>query len=157
MKQTIAKFFLSANLAFSALVFANIPASANDMMVMDALARPSHVKESRAGSIYMSVMNHGSNPDKLIGVKTDAAETAELHSVSNVDGIFRMRPVADVAIAAGATVDLTKDMHIMLFGLKAPLVKDNSVRITLDFETSPDLVVDVPIGDDVHIDHAHSN
>jgi periplasmic copper chaperone A len=124
---------------------------------MDAVARPSHVKESRTGSIYMSVMNHGGAADKLIGVKTDVAESAELHSVSNVDGIFRMRPVADVAIAAGATVDLSKDMHIMLFGLRAPLVKDNSVRITLDFETAPDLVVDVPIGDDVHIDHAHSN
>jgi periplasmic copper chaperone A len=157
MTKTFAKNILAANLAFSALVFFAPTASADDMMVMDAVARPSHVKESRTGSIYLNVMNHGSKPDKLVGVRTDAAETAELHSVSNIDGVFRMRPVADVAIGAGATVDLTKDMHIMLFGLKAPLVKDNSVRITLDFETAPDLVVDVPIGDDVHIDHAHSN
>jgi periplasmic copper chaperone A len=100
-------------------------------------------------------MNHGAKPDKLIGIKTDAAESAELHNVTNIDGVFRMRPVADVEIAAGATVDLKDTMHIMLFGLKQPLVKDNSVRITLDFETAPDLVVDVPIGDTKHLDHSN--
>jgi periplasmic copper chaperone A len=127
------------------------------MMVLDATARPSHVKESKTGSIYLSVMNQGAKPDKLIGIKTEAAESAELHNVTNIDGVFRMRPVANVEIGAGAKVDLRNEMHIMLFGLKQPLVKDNSVRITLDFETAPDLVVDVPIGDDVHIDHAHGN
>jgi copper(I)-binding protein len=140
--------------ATSALLLSSI-AQAEDMMAMNAVARPSHVKEALTGVIYLSVMNHGAKDDRLIGVKTDVAETAELHSVSNADGIFRMRPVESVAIAAGATVDLSKDLHVMLFGLKAPLVKDNSIRITLDFETAPDLIVDVPVGEQMHLEHAH--
>ncbi len=155
---TFAKLFAAANITFSCLALAPSAALSADMMAMNAVARPSHVKESLTGVVYLSVMNHGAKADKLIGIKTDVAETAELHNVSNADGIFRMRPVDSVEIAPGATVDLSKGMHVMLFGLKAPLVKDNSIRITLDFETAEDLVVDVPVGEQLHLEHAeHSN
>ncbi len=123
------------------------------MMVMNATARESHHKEARTGAVYLSIMNHGAKPDKLVGIKADVAESAELHSVTTTDGIMRMRPLGTIDIPAGATVNLSNEQHVMLFGLKAPLKKGEFVRLTLDFETADDMMVDAEVGAVAHMDH----
>jgi periplasmic copper chaperone A len=156
MIRNIAKYLRPANIAFALVVWGTSAAAANDMMVMDPVARPSHLAEAKTGAVYFSIMNHGAKADKLIGVKTPVAEVAEFHESSQQDGVFRMRPMDEIALPAGATVDLTKELHVMLFGLNKPLKKDDGFQMTLDFETAPDLVVNVVVGDVVHLEHAHT-
>jgi periplasmic copper chaperone A len=156
MTNTVTKILALANLAFFQFA-ASGTALANDMMVSGAIARTSHVKQSRTGSIYLTLMNHGAKPDQLIGIKTDVAEVAELHKTENTDGVFRMRHLDQLEIPAGASVDLTKDIHVMMFGLTRDLKQDDGFQITLDFATAPDLVVDVAVGETQHLEHAPSN
>jgi periplasmic copper chaperone A len=152
MKKTFAKILAVANLALMQVS----TAQAGDLMVTDAIARESHIKAARTGAIYFNLMNHGAKPDRLIGLSAEIAEAAELHQTSNADGIMRMRPVEGVDLPAGATVKLSPaETHVMLFGLKAPLVKDQSFKLTLDFETAPDETITVLVGKTTHMDHTH--
>jgi periplasmic copper chaperone A len=151
MIRNIAKILALANLTSFVLVGS---AAAQGMMVHQAVARPSHVAGATSGAVYLTLMNHGTVDDELVAVKTDIAEVAEVHSSEQKDGVFSMRAVARVTIPAGGTVDFVKDKHIMLFGLKHPLKKDDGFQMTLDFANAPDLVVNVSVGDVVHLEHS---
>jgi copper(I)-binding protein len=55
-----------------------------------------------------------------------------------------MRPVHGVDIAPGATVELKPSgMHLMLIGLKRPIVQEDLVPVTLTFADGTALVIDV--------------
>lgn len=122
-------------------------ATAGDLMIVNAHAPASLTPLVRSGAIYLSVMNHGAEADKLVNLSTPAASTAELHETSNVDGVMKMRAIAALDIPAGATIDLKPAaLHIMLTGLKAPLKEGDVVALTLGFEKAGDVTVEVKVG-----------
>ena len=43
---------------------------------------------------YMTIMNKGAAPDRLIGASTSAAGRVELHEMAMKDGVMTMRPVS---------------------------------------------------------------
>src|SRR5690606_11444702 len=56
---------------------------------------------------YLMITNKGSAPDRLIGGSATVAGRLEVHEMSVVDGVMRMRPLKDgLEIAPGATVEL---------------------------------------------------
>ncbi|CCE01142.1 conserved hypothetical protein [Bradyrhizobium sp. STM 3809] len=63
--------------------------------------------------------------------------------MSTRDGVMVMRPVEEgLPIPAGQTVALTSGgLHLMLTGLKAPLVEGRSVAVTLQFERAGKMAV----------------
>jgi len=72
---------------------------------------------------------------KLIGVKSSAAETAELHQMSNEGGVMRMRHVDSLDLPAGEVVTLQPGgYHVMLFDIKRPLKAGEQVGVTLVIE-----------------------
>src|SRR5262245_25155120 len=85
---------------------------------------------------YMRITNNGSAPDSLIGGSSEVAGRFELHEMTVVDGVMRMRPLAKgLEVKPGETVELKPgSFHIMLMGLKQPLVKGQKVKGTLVFE-----------------------
>jgi len=119
-----------------------------DLQVTDAWARATVAGQSSA-AVYLTIANRGSGGDRLLGVATPIVKSATLHSSSSEGGVMRMRPLEDgIAIPAGVTVKLQPSGdHIMLTGLSAPLAKESSFPLSLDFERSGQRQVDVQVRD----------
>ena len=102
---------------------------------------------ARTGAIYLTLVNDGA-ADALVGADTEAADRAELHTHVHENGMMAMREVEAIAVPAGGTARLEPHGdHVMLFGLRGPLVAGEVLRLTLDFETGEPLTLDVPIRD----------
>lgn len=89
---------------------------------------------------------------RLVGVSSPAAGAAEVHEMKVEKDVMKMRSVPELDLPAGQTVSLKPGgYHVMLLDLKAPLVKDSSVPVTLRFknakgvESKLDLVLPVAL------------
>jgi periplasmic copper chaperone A len=132
-------------LAFPLLCLTATPPLASDIMVMDAYARASLTPSATSGAAYMTLMNHGVAADTLVKVTTDAAN-AEIHETQTIDGVMKMRPVERLVLQPNATVALVPGgLHLMLTGLKAPLKDGGTIKLTLTFEKSGAITVDIPV------------
>ena len=71
-------------------------------------------------------------PMKLVGVSTPVAGVAEVHEMKMEGDVMKMRAIPVIDLPAGKKVDLKSGgYHIMLMDLKAPLVKESSLPVTL--------------------------
>lgn len=92
----------------------------------------------KIGGGYLTVMNHGDAPDRLIKVEAPFAERAEIHESSVEDGVAKMREIeGGVVVKPGETVEFAPGgKHLMFVGLKAPLTKGEKVKGALVFEAA---------------------
>ena len=83
----------------------------------------------------------------------------EIHTHIREGDILRMRPVAAVELPPGETVTLQPGgFHLMLIGLKEPLIQGQTVPVTLRFERAGELQVVLaiaPAGARGPMGHAH--
>jgi len=118
-----------------------------DITIRQGWSRPTAGGMSM-GVGYLVVINRGQSPDTLVSASTPAAESVEFHESTLVDGMSRMRPRADIPLPAGATVKLEPGgLHLMLVGLKAPLVAGTQVPLTLEFRKAGRVTIDISVGD----------
>ncbi|MCK8780826.1 copper chaperone PCu(A)C [Rhizobium sp. NTR19] len=113
---------------------------------------------------YLTIVNSGTEGDRLLGGSTPAAERLELHESSLVDGVARMRPARQgIEIPAGGTVSLQPGgTHIMLVGPKMRPPEGGSFKATLQFEKAGPVEVEFvvqgkppqPAGPEDHSGHA---
>lgn len=95
---------------------------------------------------YLEIRNSGKAPDRVIGADTPAAERVELHVMSTRDGVMRMRQVGDFEVPARQRLVLQPGgSHLMLVGLKRPLAKGDRVPLTLRFERSGELKIELEV------------
>nr|WP_237182563.1 copper chaperone PCu(A)C [Roseomonas marmotae] len=98
------------------------------------------------GAGYMTLTNKGGTADRLVGARAVIARTVEIHTHSMEGGVMRMRPVPGIDLPPGASVTLQPGgLHIMLIGLKQPLVKDSRVPLTLVFEKAGEVPVELAV------------
>jgi hypothetical protein len=88
------------------------------------------------GAGYFSLTNTGATADRLIAATAAAADHIEIHEMTMVDGVMRMRPVKDgIALEPGKTVEFKSNaFHLMLVDLKEPLQQGQRIKGTLTFE-----------------------
>jgi len=113
---------------------------------------------SSVSAVYMTIKNSG-DEDRLVGISSDISENAELHS-SKVDenGVASMEMIKILDVPPGETIELNPGgMHIMLIGLKEPLVGKESVNLKLKFEKSGEVMLEVPVMKSNHGDHNHNH
>jgi hypothetical protein len=114
--------------------------------VFDAWARATP-PGAENGAVYLKIMNHGAG-DRLVGARTSAARTAELHTSATRDGVVEMRRIDALPIDAGATVELAPGgTHVMLVGLASPLEAGAHLALVLLFANAGEVVVDVVVVD----------
>ena len=125
-------------LAFAAalLIAGTAAAQEGAVEVTDAWARATPGKAEN-GAAYLTIVSP--TPDRLTGLSTPVAKTAELHTMTMEGtmegGVMKMRPLAGVDLAAGQKVALKPGgVHIMLVGLNQPLRPGQSFPLTLCFE-----------------------
>ena len=112
------------------------PASAGDLTVTGAWAR-STAPGVGMGAIYLTIDNGSTKSDRLLKLRTPVAATAEVHRTEVLDGIVRMREVAVLHVAAGERIEFKPGgHHVMLTGLRKPLVEGQIFDLELVFEVS---------------------
>jgi len=71
----------------------------------------------------------------LVEARTGASATTEVHEMSMVDNVMKMRAVPRIDIPAGRTVELKPGgYHLMLIDIREPMTVGRKVPITLVFE-----------------------
>ncbi|HSK39088.1 MAG TPA: copper chaperone PCu(A)C [Arenibaculum sp.] len=116
-----------------------------DLTIVSPWARATAPSAS-AGVAFMVVENAGQAVDRLVAARSPAAERVEFHTHLMEDGIMRMRPVPVIEVPPAGKVELKPGgYHLMLLGLKRPLVEGESFPITLSFEHAGTLQVEAVV------------
>ena len=138
----IARF--SPVLAALALTLSAAPLAA-EMVVGEGYARASN---TRAGAAFLTVENTGETADRLVDVRSDAAQRVELHvHRMNAEGVMSMAHAEEgFEVAAGETLVLERGgKHVMFLGLSESWEQGDSVELTLVFETAGEVEVTLPV------------
>jgi hypothetical protein len=110
-----------------------------------ARATPGNV---RNGAVYMVIENTGTAPDRLVGASTPAAARAEFHLSAASGGIATMTRLDAIEVSPGEPVVLRPGgLHLMLLDLTEKLVTDRTFPLTLTFERSGSVTVEVHVED----------
>lgn len=118
---------LATAVALSAIL--SVPAWSADVRIVNAWARATAPGQAVAG-VFMDLS--ADRPMSVVGGASPASERVELHTMSMQDGVMVMRPIPEIPLPAGQTVQLKPGgLHVMLIGLKAPLQEGKTVPLTL--------------------------
>jgi len=120
-----------------------------------ALAQPTQLEVNNAwagatpgkaenGAAYLTIQSP--TADRLVSVSSPVAKKAELHSMSMLGAVMKMRPIDGLDVPAGQPVALKPGgEHIMLMGLNQQLHEGQSFPLTLDFEKAGPRTVTVTV------------
>ena len=118
---------LTTTLLFITLIFG----CTNNINISNAWSRalPATAKNT---AVFLTVNNNTKDAITLTGGHTDVAETLELHQHTHNNGVMQMRQLQTIDIAAGEKQQFSPgDYHIMLLGLKQPLLDGDNFELTL--------------------------
>lgn len=144
MSHTLGRALLGLLAAF---VLPAMPVSAQSATVT---VRDAWVREAGAGrpttAAFMILENKGAVLRALLRGSASVGDTLELHEMKRDDGMMRMSPVQRIEIPAHGEVALRPGgLHLMIFGLKAPLTVTDSVALTLTFDDGSVLTLKAPV------------
>ena len=106
----------------------------SSVVVRDAWVREVPAGRTVTGA-FMVLENTGTIARALVHGKASVGDTLELHEMKRTDGMMSMSPVQRIAVAAeGETALRPGGYHLMLFGLKKPLVVNDTIQLTLTFD-----------------------
>lgn len=121
------------------------PARVGEISVEQPWARAS-IGRSRPAAAYFTVRNEGGEPDRLTAMASPAAGMAEIHTMTNENGVMRMHPAGPQEIPPdGRLVLKPGGLHVMLMQLREPLVEGDTVSLELTFEQAGTVTVNAPI------------
>jgi hypothetical protein len=137
------------SLLAAAAVLVALPAAAHDYTAGDIHIGHPWTRAAAAGAngaAFMRLTNGGAQPDRLIAAASPVARVVELHTHIREGEVMRMRPVPDIPVPAGQTVELRPGgLHVMLIGLTAPLQQGSRVPLMLRFERAGEVAVDLAV------------
>ena len=129
-------------LAINGQVHAQIP-DAKSIVIDHPWARATPAG-AKTGAAYMTLINNGDSGDRLLAAKTPVADSVQFHSVSEENGVSRMREMRAVEVPPGGKVTFSPGgMHIMVVGLKQPLKEGQTFPLSLTFEKAGKVEVTV--------------
>ncbi len=134
---------LAALATLSALA---VPAAAHDYRLGDlTVVHPviyAAPPTARALGGYLTIVNDGDTPDRLVAVSLEAeGARADLHRSEMEDGVMRMLETEAIEVPAEGEAALAPGgAHVMITGLEVPAVGD-TVEATLTFERAGPLAV----------------
>jgi len=101
---------------------------------------------ARNGAVYLMLHNSGAKPDRLLSVSSEVAQSVMIHQSVSQDDRVSMAHVNDVMIKARSMIEFKPGgYHLMLMGLKRPLVAGEHFELTLQFENAGTVVTKVMI------------
>ncbi|MGH8028375.1 MAG: copper chaperone PCu(A)C [Arenimonas sp.] len=116
------------------LLFATGGAVAGKLTVTSAWARAT-APGAGMGAVYLHIENGSTKSDRLLKLSTSVAASASVHRTEIVDDVARMREVAMLHVAPGEKIEFAPGgLHVMLMGLKKPLVVGQKFELEMLFE-----------------------
>jgi len=98
------------------------------------------------GAAYLMVHNNGATIDTIIEIKSPIATSVMMHNNVSDNGNVRMEHVGQLAVKPRGMVTFKPGgLHIMLMGLKGPLVAGQSFPITVVMEKAGEITAVVNI------------
>jgi hypothetical protein len=95
-------------------------------------------------AVYADIV--ANRADTLLGASTPVAETADMHSTLEQDGMMQMRPLGEVRMTAGQEVRFEPGgKHIMLSKIRQVLPAGTRFPLTLRFAVAGDVAVTVKV------------
>lgn len=116
-----------------------------DVTFADYYAQPS------IGKVGIAFFTATSNSnDTIIGIASDCCAAVEMHRDERIGGVASMRRISEMMLKKNEPRHVQPDNksgeHIMLIGLKEPLVAGDNVDITFTFSKAPAQRVTFPVG-----------
>jgi periplasmic copper chaperone A len=103
-------------------------------------------KGMKVGAAIMVLHNKANKDDELIRAETPLTSRVELHTMSEENGIMKMREVKSIPIKASEYTTLSPSgYHIMLMDLSKPLKADDEFQMTFYFKNSAPVTATIPI------------
>jgi copper(I)-binding protein len=120
--------------------------SAHEAWARPALAATGTDSGANLTAVYLTLENRGNQSERLIGVTTEMADTAEIHETQTGDGRAGMQWMDFVEIPPNSAVKFRPGgYHIMLTHLKRDLIAGQTFTIRLQFESGKTLQVVVNV------------
>ena len=122
------------------------PALASDIHIEMTYARATPAGATTAAA-FMVIRNDAKADDTLVSAVSPSAKIVQIHEMTMVGGIMRMREVqGGLKVPASGTVSLRPGgYHIMLIGVVRPMQKGQSFSLSLHFKNAGDVSVSVPV------------
>jgi copper(I)-binding protein len=104
-------------------------------------------QDGATSAVYFKLVNNGAQPDRLVSVQADVAESAEIHESWLEGDVMRMRPLPEgVEIPAQGDLEFKPGAyHVMLIGLKRDLQVGDRFPVLLTFEKGGTLRVEAEV------------
>jgi copper(I)-binding protein len=147
---TIAKIFITSvitvNLVGGAL--AN-PKQQHSLEIKKPYATSTAPGQPHGAVFIHEITNKSGSADELIGGRSSAAGSVEVHKMEMSNNIMRMREIPSIPIPARGKASLDKGskegFHLMLMNLKQPLKVGDKIPMTLIFKQAGEIEVIVPV------------
>jgi periplasmic copper chaperone A len=121
---------------------------AGDVRIGHPYATPSLAGASSGAAYIATLESTSAKPDRLLRASTPLAGSVELHTMSvGADGVMRMRMLDAIAVVPDQPIKMRpgQGTHLMLVGLKQPLVEGERFPMTLEFERAGKVDVKVVV------------
>ncbi len=148
-RSIISLFFVTMIVILALLtgVLTSCGQKAPKISVENVFSRPAVVIEDKMGGmgvVYLTLVNAGSVPDRLIRVQSAVANKAEVHEASIKNGRPTMQAVeGGLEIPAKGRIEFRSGgYHIMLMRLKRNLEAGDRFEVVLEFEKSGTMTVE---------------
>lgn len=120
-----------------------------DITVMHPVATPSRPGVKSGGVFFNAIENRGDQADRLVGASSPVAGRVEVHEMSTVDNVMRMREIGSIEIPAGSKVPMARGTppgyHLMLMEMTRPVSVGDRFPLTVEFERAGKLDVEVVV------------
>ena len=147
------KHFLSIISSFVLMFAVSSSAFASEYKIGDLVVNhpviPATVKTAPVAAGYLTIKNNGNESDRLVSVSADFSAKQQIHTMTMIDGIMRMRPLKDgVIIEAGGEATLRAGgNHLMFMKLNEQMEAGQTRKVTLVFEKAGALEVEMVVVD----------
>jgi len=146
--------FISAVSAIVLSIFAYCTAAVADEykignLVVKHPVIPATVKAAPVAAGYLKITNNGKQADRLVSISADFSAKQQIHTMTMIDGVMRMRPLKDgVEIPAGGEATLRSGGdHLMFMKLNEQMEAGQMRKVTLKFEKAGELDVEMIVVD----------
>ena len=116
-----------------------------EISVEDAWARPVPAAGGN-GAVFFRLVNTGNEADQLIGGESPVAGSVEIHKTTMEEGVMRMEHIPGLELPVkGEALLEPVGYHVMLIGANTSLALGDTLPITLRFEKSGEIQMEVQV------------
>jgi len=137
--------FIVASLALSLLA---LPARAAEFTLNGATVDCVWTEATQNGvaPVYMEIRADARGAQRLVSAASDLADSAEIDSYTRVAGVLRRQRIEYLPVEANQAVQLLPGgYHVLLVGLKEPLVAGTSFEGWVEFEPAGGFLIQIEV------------